>query len=122
MQPFYDIVKAKLESNEKVFMYHMPETVMRGVLLLHNLNGARLDDDIPNYKKARFQAIVREVDYQRGYELAKQVMTALTVDRLQEAGVYIHFLNPLHDPVAFPKSAGDFIEFSVNYETVYSEC
>lgn len=121
LKPFYDLLKSKLPPNEVLFMYHMPETVKRGILVLHSLTGARFDNDINGYKKAKFQLIIREVDFQSGYALAKQAMTALKVERVTQGLAYFHFINPLHDPVAFPKSAGDFIEFSVNFETIYTE-
>jgi len=120
IMPFGDALAAAL-TGESVFVYHMPSGVNRGILLLHNLGGATLDPNLPNYKKAGFQGIVRSTDYQSGYDLAKQVLDALTVSRENFGGLYIHYINPLHDPVAFPVSKGDYVEFSVNFETAYTE-
>lgn len=118
--PIYNLLRSKV-SGEAVYMYNMPENVTRGIEILHNLNGAMLDQEMWGYRKGKFQTIVREKNFQSGYSLAKQVMDALKVSRVTQGSTYIHFITPLHDPVAFPKSAGDFIEFSINYETAYSE-
>jgi hypothetical protein len=107
---------------ESIYVFHMPFSVKTGVLLLHNLNGAKLDCELPGYKKAKFQAIVRSPKFEEGYQLSKEIMTALNgVRRGTLDGVYYYYIKPIHDPVAFPTSAGDNIEFSVNYEMVYIE-
>ena len=118
--PFAENLQALLPG-EGVFVHHMPETAMRGILLLHNLNGSKLFPDMPGYKKAKFQAIVRERDFQSGYDLSEQIMDALKVSRKAIGPIYVHYTTPLHDPVSFPVSKGDYIEFSVNYMTVYTE-
>lgn len=120
--PFAQNLQAELpDEAANTFVLHMPETVQRGILLLHNLNGAKLYPSLPGYKKAKFQAIVRERDFQSGYDLAKQVMAALEVSRKVIGPLYVHHTTPLHDPVSFPVSKGDYIEFSVNFMTVYTE-
>lgn len=123
---FYAALKAprvgQTPITEPVYIYHMPETISFGVLLLHNLNGSRLDPSLPGYKKGKFQAIVRSGDFESGYALAERVMAIFkVVKRETHEGAFIHFIQPLHDPVAFPASKGDFVEFSVNYETTYVE-
>lgn len=108
--------------SKEIFVYNMPEAVERGVLLLHSLNGAKLDRYIPDYKRANFQAIVRASDFKSGYALSESVMAAFKViKRYQQDDVFFHFIEPLHDPVAFPVSKGNFIEFSVNFRTTYIE-
>lgn len=119
--PFRTILISTL-TTAPVFMYHLPETVTRAVLLLHNTNGAKLDPNLPDYKKGKLQAIVRSEDFESGYALAKLVLdTFKVVKRHAEGNVLIHFIEPLHDPVPFPVSKGNFIEFSVNFETAYNE-
>jgi Bacteriophage minor capsid protein len=107
---------------ESIFVFHMPFSVKTGVLLLHNLNGAKLDCELPGYKKAKFQAIVRSSNFETGYQLSKDISKAFQgAKRITLDGVFYYFIKPIHDPVAFPTSAGDNIEFSVNYETIYIE-
>lgn len=120
LTPFYNLVTAALP-NEDVFMHYMPPELTRGVLILTGAGGAVLDQYIQGYKKARLQVIVRETEFTSGYDLSKQIMAILSKSRLVENPAYILQINPLHDPMAFPRSPGGFIEFSVNYETVYVE-
>lgn len=119
--PFKTILSAGLD-DIPCFIYHLPETVSEGVLLLASLGGSKLDPHLPDYKKAKFQIIVRSGDFESGYALAKQVMDIFkVVSRYSDGVMLIHFIQALHDPVAFPSSKGNFIEFSVNFETAYVE-
>jgi len=120
LRPFYTIVKTALPS-EKITMYEMPDNIDRGVLLKVGAGGAMLDQDLPGYKRARLQAVIRETEFQRGYSLATQVSAYLNKRRLTSESVYILRVNPLHDPIPYRKSEGGYIEFSVNFETVYIE-
>jgi hypothetical protein len=119
--PFYDLLKTKMPSDQ-LFVFHMPEKLNFGILLLHNLGGAKLDPHLPGYKKGKLQIIVRSSDFESGYAKAVQVMDIFKVIKRQAQGnVFFHFIEPLHDPVAFPASKGNFIEFSVNFLTAYTE-
>jgi len=119
LEPFYQLVKTALPQERGLYKAHMPNNVKRGILILHQLSGATIDPNLPNYRKTRFQAIIRETSFQSGYDLAKQVSAALEVARVTVGTVYIHFVRPLHDPVGFPRADSGFIEFSVNFETAY---
>jgi len=121
LKPFKDFLTATL-TTDQVFMFHMPETVTDGILILHNLAGAKLDPSLPGYKRAKFQTIVRSNNFENGYAKSKQIMDVFKVAaRKTQSNIYFHFIEPLHDPVAFPVSKGNFIEFSVNFETAYTE-
>lgn len=120
--PFREILKSALGDDVDIYVFHLPDTVSEGILLLHNLSGARLDPNLPDYKKAKFQIIVRNPNFESGYALAKQAMDAFKVVKRYSDGVMlINFIEPLHDPVSYPSSKGNFIEFSVNFETAYVE-
>jgi len=120
LNPFYLILTGQISS--PIYMYHLPESVSEGILLLGSASGAKLDADLPDYKKAKFQAIVRSNNFQSGYDLAKQVMSIFKeIKSYSDDVAFIHFIQPLHDPIAFPSSKGNFTEFSVNFETVYVE-
>jgi hypothetical protein len=122
LKPFHNIIKTAFPTYRNVFMYHMPENAVDGVLVLPPLSGTQLDPSLPNYKKAKFQVVVRAKDFESGYAKAKGIMAAFKVIKRQTVmGVFIHFAEPLHDPVTFPASKGKFIEFSINFETVYVE-
>ena len=120
--PFRTILLTALDDDTEVFIYHLPDTISEGILLLHNLSGIRLDPSLPDYKKGKFQIIVRSPNFESGYALAKRAMAAFkVVKRYSDGTAFINFIEPLHDPVAFPSSKGNFIEFSVNFETAYTE-
>lgn len=120
LRPFYSIVKAAFPS-EKIFMYEMPDKHGRAILLKVGAGGAAWDKDIPKYRKARLQAVIRETEFQRGYALAELVAASLNKGRLISESVCILRVNPLHDPIPYRRSEGGYIEFSVNFETVYIE-
>ena len=106
-----------------IYMYHLPEEVTKGILILHSMSGVKLTSELPGYKKGKFQVIVRiGNNFQDGYQTALSIIEAFkTVQNKTYDGVYIHFVEPLNDPIAFPKSKGSFIEFSLNFSTAYTE-
>lgn len=121
--PFRNTLIAKID-DQPVYMYRFPETELSGILLLHNMNGAKLDPNLPDLKKGKLQAIIRasKNDFESGYALSKRVIaTFKAVKRTTIDGVLIHFIEPMSDPIAFPVSKGNFIEFSCNFETAYTE-
>lgn len=121
LKPFWEILSTRL-SDQQVFMYHLPDSVAEGVLVLHGAVGAKLDPDLPDYKRAKLQVIVRSDNYESGYDIAKQVMAVFkAITRYSDGVMLIHFIQPLNDPISFPASKGSFTEFSVNFETVYVE-
>lgn len=104
------------------FIYRLPESLKEGILITHGLSGASLDPDLPGYKKAKFQVVVRSLDFEDGYNLSKSIMGIFSsVKPTTALSSFIYFIQPLHDPLAFPMSKGGFIEFSVTYETAYIE-
>ena len=120
LEPIADYLQEQMPLTS-VFLYHMPETVKSGVMLLFNLNGAQ-HTDIKGYKKGLFLAIVRALDFPSGYALAKQIMGHLELNRARlNENYYIHSIRPLRDPVAFPVSKGDYTELSVEYSLIFSE-
>jgi hypothetical protein len=121
LMPFWSILSSAI-TDQEIFIYHLPETFSEGVLITHSGNGAKLYADLPDYKRAKFQTVVRSNDYESGYDLAKRVISAFkAVLKYSDGIMLIHFIQPLHDPISFPTSEGNFIEFSVNFETVYVE-
>lgn len=105
-----------------IFIHSLPEDSKEGILITHGLNGASLDPDLPGYKRAKFQVIVRALDYESGYELSKSIIDIYSAIKSEKVlSIFVYFIQPLHDPLAFPVSKGGFTEFSVTYETVYIE-
>ena len=104
-----------------LFIHNMPAKVDSGVLLRGKLTGTPINHELPGYRRTGFQAVIRHTDYKEGFELAETVSSELTFkggDTVLGSIVVKHIL-PKHEPVVFPVSEGDFLEFSVNFDAVY---
>ena len=109
-------------TNIPVFIYHMPEETPEAILLLHSMSGVKLTSELPGYKRGKLQVVVRSATYVSGYAISKRVIDFFkTVTQQTHNGVYIHFIEATSDPIAFPRSKGGFIEFSLNFTTAYTE-
>jgi len=122
LEPIADYLEAELINlgyETPLYIFHFPETERSGILLLANLIGAKVDPDIENYRKGRFQAIVRATDYMQGEILAYAIENVLTMREKDLGSIKVKLCSPRHDPIAFQRSDGDVIEFSVNFNFVY---
>lgn len=102
---------------ESLFLFNMPDTATRGIVLLSSLSGEKIDHELPGYRKPDFQIVARAHDYLVGHDLAKSAMEALTIS--QETmldGMQVKFVRPRHEPVSYPVSDGNYIEWSVNFD------
>ena len=104
---------------QTVFVHKMPAEVKEGILLLSSLSGTQIDYELPKYRKTKFQAIVRHTNHIGGKELSKQVMNALTLYNHNLTGMKVKRIRPRHEPIVFPVSKGNLLEFSVNYDAIY---
>lgn len=102
-----------------VFVYNMPESVREGILVLGPESGTRIDHYLPDFRKTSFQLIFRASDHGSGEEFAHRVSKSLTGDEIQMQGMYVKRIHPRHEPIVFPSSKGDLLEFSVNFDIVY---
>lgn len=104
-----------------LFVGHMPEAVESGVLLIAPQTGETIDEELPCYRKSRFQIIVRASRREAGIACAKMLMDELTVSNTKlSSGDFIVKMRPRHEPVIYPVSEGDYLEISVNYDAVYN--
>lgn len=104
-----------------LFLNMMPTECELGVLLKPPLNGTQIDYELPGYFKTRLQVVARSHDYAEGLDLCKRAVAALLITSDTVVGpMTIRFLRPKHQPVAFPLSEGNFIEFNVSMEICYN--
>lgn len=105
-----------------LFLNMMPTECELGVLLKPPLTGTRINYELPGYFKTSIQVVARAHDYATGQALIKHAVDALliTSDTLIET-LTIRYLRPRHQPVAFPISEGNFLEFNVSMELCYNE-
>lgn len=117
----------KLESDglgvmaETIFINMIPVEAPQGILLRNNLRGTEIDYELPGYYKTDFQVIVRAPNYPAGDALIAEVCNALTLVEQQLGPLYLKFMRPKTKPVVFPLSAGNLLEFSVEFSVAYTE-
>lgn len=104
-----------------LFLFNAPEKAKKCILVIESLDGVPRDEDLPGYKKADFQVIVRNPDYQSAMTIAKQVVNALDLHRTNVSGLSIKRMRAKYDPIAFPIPDSDVIEVSINMWAAYVE-
>lgn len=105
-----------------LFVNMYPADVSLGVLLLAPFSGTKINYDLPKYRKGEFQAIVRVIasDFALGQTLIKEITDLLTIEKVTELDlIQVKRVHPLHEPVVYRVSAGNNVEFSVNFEMIY---
>jgi hypothetical protein len=106
------------ERGKTLFAYYMPETVKTGVLLRTGLAGASIDPELPGYRPdGEITMIVRASRYEAGFALTERAVQALIVESPEVLGAYqINHCRPRHEPIVYPRSSGDGLEFSVRFD------
>lgn len=102
-----------------LFAYHLPDSVDRAVLVLDDLSGSQKDHELPGLHRGKVQVIVRHTAHAEGIALTKRVSDALTVSNATIDNMDIRYLRPRSEPIVYPFSKGDHLEFSVTFDTVY---
>lgn len=104
-----------------LFLNMMPTECELGVLLKPPLTGTKINYELPGYFKTGLQVVARSHDYAQGLDLVKRAVAALLIKTEEQVGpMLIRYLRPRHQPVAFPLSEGNFIEFNVQMEICYN--
>lgn len=108
-----------------LFCHRLPADIERGTMVTGNLAGTDIDHELTGWRQGRIQVIVRDPDHEDGMVRTRAVMAALSLVNVllpATAGapeVFMRRLRPIHDPIVYPRSDGDLIEFSVNFEGVW---
>jgi hypothetical protein len=104
-----------------LFLNLFPSEVETGILLRSPLTGTKIDYELPEFRKASFQAIVRTQaqNYSQGDTLSRAVFSVLTFEDTQLDAIYIKYVRPRHEPVSFRGSPGNNIEFSINFDICF---
>lgn len=109
-----------------LFAHKMPATVTKGVLVLAPLTGSEIDYELPGWRRSRYQIIARAPSVSEAMTLAMAASAALTwllPRTVPASGMYpsieVKYFRPLHDPIVYPRSEGNLVEASVNFETAY---
>lgn len=109
---------------ESLFAYMMPAEASSAVMVRTDLNGAKINHQLPGYFKTRVQVIARDTSYQAADARMSAALTALTLEEgavLEDATTRMtfNFCRPVSLPAAFPLSTGNLIEFNVFMEVCF---
>ena len=106
---------------ENLFVNMMPVDCLSGILLRDPPTGAEIDYELPGYFKSHFRLIVRATNYEQGRELIESAAAALTISDTSIGDIYFRFMRPRTQPVAFPISPGNLMEFLIDMRVIYME-
>jgi hypothetical protein len=104
-----------------LFVDFMPAECQRGVLLRNRLSGTPIDYELPGYYKSQFQVTVRSSDYADGQTLINQALSVITLSASQVENQFFNYCRPRAQPVAFPLSSGNFVEWTVFMDVSFVE-
>ena len=109
-------------AGKTLFVQDLPAGAGSPALMIKNsLDGTPIDYELPGYRKAKFQAIVRckANKFVDGEALADLVSSVLTLSEKRIGDMNFKFIRPINEPVAYQLSDGANYEFSVNFLAVY---
>lgn len=101
---------------KSIYINMLPIDVSLGALLRNDLNGTEIDYELIGYSRTRFQAIVRAPTYPQGESLMEKLTQAITVNNTRMGMYHFNYIRPRTEPVVFPLSEGNLLEFSVYFD------
>jgi len=121
LSPIRDYIAASSNMivGRDLFVYSMPATVKRGVLLVTESAGNHVLHETPGAFEGRYQIIVRDPDYEKGYARAEEMFDMLNLIEMDLTTYVVTYSRPRHTPLPFSRSSGDLIEFSINFDFRY---
>ncbi len=99
-----------------LFVNMLPINTAIGILLRNDLRGTEIDYELRGYTRTQFQAIVRAPNYPQGESLMEKLTQSLTVTNTPIGDIHFNFIRPRTEPVVFPLSEGNLLEFSVYFD------
>jgi len=121
LMPLADLLEGESVGvrGESIFLNMMPAEAESAILLRNPLSGARINYEMPGYFRTEFQLIVRGHSYAETETLMNRVIAILTLNETQVEDAYFKFSRPKTEPVAYPLSKGNLIEFNAMFEVTY---
>lgn len=116
--PLVEYLQAKKVGTmgKTLYINMLPIGVPTAVLLRNSLNGTKIDYELPGYSRTQFQAIVRAPGYPQGEALMEKLTAALTLTDKAIGSYHFNYCRPRTEPVVFPLSEGNLLEFSVYFD------
>ena len=97
-----------------LFAFRAPEERDTCILVLEDLTGIAIDENLPGYIKGPFKIIVRNPDHQSAVTIASLVGAALNLHRQTVNGFYVVRMRQTATPITYPTPSSDVIEVSVD--------
>lgn len=101
-----------------LFRYFMPSDIDEGILITSQMPHP-LNPYLPGKYMGDFQVIVRGIDVDEVRSRAVSLLKALTLRSVTMGEMRFFYIQPRHAPLVYPKSDGNYIEASVNFECQY---
>lgn len=102
-----------------LFLYHAPAEVVKCAILFPSNDPPRIEPETPGYMHGKFQIIVRDIDYQTGFDICKNLESVLSAYNVDTPTIKIKQVRPLYQPRVYRRSEGGSLEFSVTYSIYY---
>lgn len=99
--------------------YHTMPDVEEGVLLRLPLNGVRVDPELPLFFRTKLQVILRTLTFAEIDARAQEIIDTLVMQRRQFPGLWINYIRLYTLPITFPRSEGNTLETSINFDCCY---
>lgn len=106
---------------KSIFVNMMPFSCPEGILLKNKLQGTEIDYELPKYFRTGFQVITRSANYQTAEAMMENVFASLTMVEETLGTVHYIYCRPITQPIAFPLSEGNLIEFSTHFDVACYE-
>lgn len=104
-----------------IFLYSAPADMKNGMIIFPSNDPPIIDPYLPEWRKGKFQIIVRNPKYEDGITLSKSISDFLTIFNEDTPNINIRYIRPLYEVRVYRRSDSGLIEFSVNYEIRYTE-
>lgn len=104
-----------------LFIGMLPAAAERATLLRNPLQGTPIDYELPGFYKTQFQLIVRVPAgfYVDGETLIGQVIASLTLTEQQVEDHFFNYCRPRTEPVVYPLSNGNMLEFATMFDCCF---
>lgn len=129
LDPIAEIIAAANQGvvGKSLFLFNMPETCAKGVVLRLPVDGISVSQYLPGYYKTYFQAIVRDKSFASGQGRAEALSSLLTfydrtfTDSANKPYLQIKICYPCVKPIVFPRMTDNLLEWSIKFDVVYVE-
>lgn len=109
---------------ENLFLYELPGTVAEGIVIKSPLDGIKIDHELKGFFKAPIQIIVRASNHANGEQLSNKIAELLSTEQADvwsngSISILINYCRLESLPIRYPRSDGNGIEWSLNFDFCY---